>query len=225
MTTVISVQPRSAIGKGLLELRTKGLIPGVIYGAGVETISVAVKLADLEKLFKSEDVGRLFSVAVEGGKPIPVLLKEVQRDNITSMPIHVDFHGVRADQKINAEVRLHLIGEPPAVKNLGGTLVRNLDHIKVSCLPGDLITELSVDISKLETFEDSIKVSDLTVPATLHVLDHADEVVAVVMPIKEEKAEVAPVTEAELVAQVEGVVKPEKTEGEAGEKGDKEKKK
>lgn|SRR3989338_8545437 len=223
MTTVISAQPRSAIGKGLDELRSQSLIPGVIYGAGVETIPVAVKLADLERLFKSEDVGRLFSVSVEGGKTFPVLLKEVQRDTLTSIPIHVDFHGVRADQKITAEVRLHLEGVPPAIKNLGGTLVRNLDHLKVLCLPGDLITELSVDVSKLATFEDSIKVGDLQVPAALHVLDHADEVVAVVVPIKEEKVEVAPVTEAELVAQVEGVVKPEKVGGE--EKGEEEKKK
>ena len=87
------------------------------------------------------------------------------------------------------------LGEAPAVKELGGTLVHNIEEVEVECLPKDLVSHLDVDLSVLKTFEDIIKISDLSIPAKLKILDlNNEQVVAKVLP---------PLTEEQLKAMEE----------------------
>jgi large subunit ribosomal protein L25 len=90
-------------------------------------------------------------------------------------------------EKINAEVNLNFVGESKAVKELGGILVKNLTAIKIECLPVDLIHEIDVDISPLQTFDDAIRVKHLKLPEAITINEKEDEVIVSVQPPRSEE--------------------------------------
>ena len=90
-------------------------------------------------------------------------------------------------EKIEAEIPLEFIGESPAVKELAGVLIKSMDEIPVSCLPGDLPKEFIADISKLKTFEDHIKISDLDISEKVKVLIEPGTIIASVAPPRSEE--------------------------------------
>lgn len=91
------------------------------------------------------------------------------------------------DEKIKTEIPLEFVGESEAVKSLEGSLVQNKDSVEVECLPGDLVGEIQIDISVLKTFDDSIHISDITVPHGIEILADAEEMIASVEPPRSEE--------------------------------------
>jgi large subunit ribosomal protein L25 len=116
---------------------------------------------------------------------------------ISRQPIHVDFLEVAMDVTIRAVVPIELVGEAPAVRELGGVLVAGLNEIEVEALPSNLPDRITVDISGLETFDDSLTVGDLAVGEGVIVLTEADEAIAnvVYQAVEEEPEEVEEVLE------------------------------
>ena len=205
----ITATKREVSGKRVKGLRNAGKLPGVLYGHKVDTQSLEMNERDFAKAFKSAGESTIVNLVVDG-KTQPVLIHEVQNHYLTGLPIHVDFYAVDMTEKIKVKVPLHFVGESPAVKALGGTLVKNLSEVEVECLPGDLPHSFEVDISNLNTFEDAIRVSGIQVSDKVTILAGADEVVVTVTPPRSEEEmkalEEAPV--AEDVTKVEGVIKP-----------------
>jgi len=107
-----------------------------------------------------------------------VLAREVQRDTLKHHIIHVDFQQVVMNEKITAEVPLRLVGEAPAVRELGGILVHGIDRLEVSCLPGDLPPAIDVDLSQLTRLHDSIAVAGLNLPSSITVLSDPETIIA-----------------------------------------------
>jgi len=135
------------------------------------------------------------------GKTYKALVREVQRDVITKEMIHLDFLNVAMDVKIKTVVPVELVGEAPAVRDLGGVLVTGLSEIEVEALPSDLPDRITVDLEALQDFNDSITVGDLYLGEGVTVLTDPDEAIAnvVYQTMEEEIVEV----EEELVAEVE----------------------
>jgi large subunit ribosomal protein L25 len=154
-----------------------------------------------------------------------VIIYEIQKDPVTSNYIHADFFQVRMDEEIEKEVELSYIGEAPAVKELGGVLVKSLDEITVKCLPADLPSEIEVDITVLKTFEDHITVKDLKIsPKVKFDIDQETVVALVAPPRSEEELEGLSEKVEEDVTKVEGVIKEEKPEEGEDEKKEESKK-
>ena len=126
-----------------------------------------------------------------------VLINDIQRHPLSGQIIHIDFYKVKMTEKLTTDIPLVFVGESKAVKELGGILVKTLDHVKVECLPQDLVHELTVDLSSINTFDDAIHVSDLSLPSGLKVLTHGEEAIARVQP---------PRTEEEFKADLEGQI-------------------
>ena len=108
------------------------------------------------------------------------------------------------DQALTTDIPLVFLGESKAVKELGGTLVKSLEKIAVSCLPQDLIPSLEVDISGLNNFHDVVRVKDLKIPSTIKVLINLEEVVATAVPVTVEKEAPAAAATAAATAEVAG---------------------
>lgn len=211
---------------GVNQLRKSGMVPGVVYGRGMENMTVAVGAAVLDKTLKEAGESTLLELVMENGNSKHVLIHDLQRDPVKDFPIHVDFLEVRLDQKIKAGVVLEFIGAAPAVIKLGGVLVKNMHELEVEALPQDLPHNIEVDISALKNFEDHITVGDVKVGPKIRILSPRETIVALVVPprseaeLEELKAEVT-----EDVSKVEGVVKeevapesaPESVKKEAGE--------
>jgi large subunit ribosomal protein L25 len=199
---------------------TMDSLPCVLYGNKIDSLILWVKKKDFRNIYEQAGESTIIKLKLADGDERNVIIKEVQRDILTNMPIHTDFYQVRMDEEIEAEIELIFIDESPAVKELGGVLVKNMDEISVKCLPGDLPPKIEVDISQLKTFDDYIYIKDLPISDKVEVLDDVETVVAMVSPprTEEELAELENEVK-EDVTKVEGVVKEEESaEGKEDEK-------
>lgn len=138
-------------------------IAAVMYGKNIENQSLKVKRAEFEKLFSQAGESNLIDLDFGDG-PVNVLVKDVQRDVVKHFITHIDFYQVNMKEKINAEIPLHFIGESKAVRELGGILIKEINEIKVECLPGNLVNHIDVDVSVLQDLNDVIKVKDVIMP-------------------------------------------------------------
>lgn len=173
------------------KLRLKSLIPAVIYGHGTENKNVQVDYNSFHKAFKAAGESTLLDLEIEGDGTVKALVKDWQVEPLSNRYTHVDFYQVNLKEKLKTEVALNFIGESPAVKEQGGSIIKTLDSVLVECLPMDLVHSIDVDVSTLKNFDDMITVKDLAVPAGIEILENADEVIV--------KVE-APMTEDQLKA-------------------------
>lgn len=206
---------RTETGRQLSKLRRTNQVPAVVYGHGLPSHNLAIDESALVKLFRQAGTTSLVDLDIAGESPVKVLIHELQRHPVTSRIIHADLYQVKMSEKLQADIELELVGESAAVKESGGILVRTLDKLKVECLPGDLVPSIAVDISRLKTFEDRIRVSDLQVPNAVTILNKPEEVVVSVTPPRSE-AEIEALSQKveEDVTAVEKVEKEKKTEDE-----------
>ncbi|MFA5076696.1 MAG: 50S ribosomal protein L25 [Patescibacteria group bacterium] len=195
---LVNAQQREIEGKKVQTLREQGKIPAVLYGHGLKNISLMVNYHEFEVALKEAGESTLVDLKIGDGQPIKVLIHDVQYDAVKHTLIHVDFYQVKMDEEITAVIHLVLVNEAPAIKELGGTLVKGLEEIHVKCLPADLVKEIKVDVSVLKAFEDMIRVKDLPIPKGMEVLADPDTVVAAAKePMAEEPAPAAEVAPAE----------------------------
>lgn len=199
------------------KVRRQGFIPGVLYGRQVKPVSLQVPYNVFKKLYEQSGESTIIDLDLAGEKR-NVLIKEVQLDPLKSLLNHVDFYVVEMSKEITAEVELKFVGVSKAVKDLSGVLVKNMDKIEVTCLPAVLPKVVEVDISALNTFEDSLTVENLVLAPGVRVKPEAKEIVATVTPPRSEE-ELAKLEETveENVEKVEGV---KKEEPEAAKEGD-----
>jgi len=185
------------------KFRKAGQLPAVLYGHKVQNVALNVDAREFEKVLRKAGESTIIDLITEDGKTHPVLIHDLQRHYLTSAPSHVDFYEVSMTEKLKAKVVLEFLGEAPAVKTLGGVLVKVLTEVEVECLPADLPHNIPVSLDKLKELTDSIHIKDLQVPAKVKILAPADELVAKVQPPRDVEAELAtPVVED--VSKVEG---------------------
>jgi len=220
---------RTKLGK-VKSIRAQRKIPCVLYGAEIkESIPLEIGYKEFKKVYNEAGESTIIELIIDDKNKKNVLIKDIQLDPITSNYNHVDFYQINMKEKIFANVELNYIGVSPAVKDLAGILVKNLNEIEVNCLPGDLPKEIIVDISVLKTFNDFIRIKDLKISDKVEISANIEDIVTTVTPPRSEKELEALNEEVEeKVDEVEGVKKEEPTveEGEADKKAeDKSKKK
>jgi large subunit ribosomal protein L25 len=159
-------------------LRREGQLPGVVYGLDTDAVSVTVNAHQLGSILTSKTGANTLISLQLGGKTELALARQVQRDPVKGTLIHVDFVRVRADQTIQAEVRLNLSGQPEGVSQ-GGMLEQLMHSLTVEGLPGQLPTEIEHDVSALD-LGDQLRVGEIQLPAGVNVTNDADELVAMI---------------------------------------------
>lgn len=139
-------------------LRKAGNIPAIYYSHGQENIALSVNRKNFFAAFKSD--AQLINLSMDKGKSLPTIIREIQWDPVTGEPLHVDFMGVKMDEKVSATVPIHLVGEAIGVKEQGGILQFTLRQVDIECLPMDIPEAVELDISHLN-LHDTIHVSDI----------------------------------------------------------------
>lgn len=194
-------------------LRKGGEIPAVFYGAGKTTTPVSLSNVEFKKIWREAGESSAVKIAMSSGD-IDALIHEVQVDPITDEPIHVDFLAIDMKKKIKVKVPIEFEGISNAVKDGLGNLVKVLHEIEIEALPVDLPHNLVADISKLETLDDNIFVSDIKLPVGVMVITHGTDVVAsVVVQVEEKEEVVAPVDLSTIEVEKKGK---KEEEGETG---------
>ncbi len=157
--------------------RAAGYVPAVMYGHGIAPRALRVESRELLALLARGGAHHLVQLAVGGDPERPtVVIKEVQHHPVTRAVVHVDFQAVSAQERIHADVPLHVVGEDQVAK-AGGVLQVLLHAVRVSCLPADLPERIDVPVAGLATGQ-TLTVSALRVPDGVLVLNDGGEVVA-----------------------------------------------
>lgn len=187
----LKVQKRDKFGSQVAALRASGLIPAELYGHGIQNVHISVPVKDFRIAYKEVGENRLLNLVVDK-ETRPVLIQEVTKDPLTDELLSVDFYQVKMDEEIQTTVPIRFVGEAPAVKNLGGVLVKAMDEVKIKALPANIPAEITVDLSGLAELRQSIYVKDIAQSSKFKVMvDAANVIVTVSEQREEEEAPVA----------------------------------
>lgn len=203
----LNAKIRKETGKKVQALRDAGKIPAVVYGHKVANVLLDLDEKEFLKVLKTAGESSLIELDVEGEKEKrPVLVHDMQRDPVTDKITHLDFFQTSLKEEVQVGVQLVFEGTSLAVKDLGGTLVKNISELEIKALPQNLPHEIKVSIDGLNTFEDRILVKDLVLPKDVKTVINPEEIVASVSAPEKVEEELAK----EITEEVENVEKVEK---------------
>ena len=169
----LKIEAREVHGKKLGQIRKEGLVPGVVYGAGIDAISVQAIESDVLKVVKK--AGQHTPVQLVGKKRRIAMIKNVDRDPVKNTIRHISFHAVRADEPVEAEVPIRLVGEGESVAERNGLVIlQAIEKIEVKALPMELPEALEVSIVDLAEAGDRIVVGDINIPEGVEIVDNDD---------------------------------------------------
>jgi large subunit ribosomal protein L25 len=196
-------------------LRREGILPAVVYGRSQEATPIAVDRKTFEKVFSQAGESTVITLTgLDGNKQ--ALIQEVETHPVSGVAIHADFYAIEKGQKVTVSVPFEFEGVAPAVKELGGILTKVMHELEMEVEPAELPKHIVVDVTKLATLEDQIKVSDLKLPPSAKISIDLDEVVAMISVAKEEVEEAAPMDITQIGDAVERGKKEEEGEGAEG---------
>jgi large subunit ribosomal protein L25 len=211
----LKAEQRAAIGRSAVrKLKTRGIIPAIVYGGKEKPQPLQVAARDINAVLShasGENILVELEIAGEQSNRM-ALVQEIQHSPVGGDILHVDFHAVSMDEKIQAEVPLEPVGIANGVKNFSGLLEQSLRSLPIECLPRDLPDRLTVDVSNLN-IGDSIHVRDIQLPSGVTAKAQPDlTAFSVLAPVVEE--EPVPIA-AEGAAAGPEVITEKKPEGEA----------
>lgn len=185
MSTVLQAKERKELRHSeLKQIRTNGNIPAIIYGTKVDSKPVYVSSADLTKTIRQVGRNGVISLDVDGGKQ-DVVLTDYQEDSIKREIIHVDFLAVDKSSKINVEVRLVLAGDHGRCKGWR-CLTAVLHQLSVTSTPDNIPQQIEVDVTNLQVGE-TLTIADILNQGSTFQINHEnDEVIASILPPKQE---------------------------------------
>jgi large subunit ribosomal protein L25 len=209
-------------------LRKEGLIPAVLYGAGLKPLNISVDPKQMKRILGSETGHNSIFDLAAGGDSGKAMIVDWQSDPIKGALLHVDLKRIAMDQLLRVSVPVTLKGEAPGVKVQGGIMEQMVREIEIECLPADIPSHIDGDVSNMN-FGDTLRVSDLIKVDKVKFITDANQAIAHVTAVKEvveatpvEGAEAAATTaEPEVIKKgkqeaegeaAEGAAKPEKAE-------------
>ena len=189
----LTVELRNKTGKGISrQLRKSGMVPGIVYGKGMDAVPVMVNDKELSEAIAGEGGHNnlLTLMGAEGLSGKVVIVADLVRNPIKRNTLHVDFHKINMTEKIRIAVPINLVGTAAGV-SAGGLLDFAKHTLEVECLPTQIPEHIDVDVTEL-TVGHSIHVGDLKVPDGIKVLDDTRaSVVSILGKAKEETVEAA----------------------------------
>lgn len=221
--STLKVAARADFGsRASRRMRRDGLVPGVVYAGGEEAKPFQVAEREVRNIL--QEGAALFDLEIEGGKAVPVVIKEQQLHPVRGTMQHLDLQQVNLKEAIQADVVIELEGieDAPGVK-ASGVLEHVTREITVEALPTDIPDRIVVDVSAME-INDTLQLSAVEAPdGVTFVADEPEEVTLVTLspPRVEEEPETEVEEETELVGEGEGEAA-EGGEDEGGDSGDSE---
>ncbi len=208
-TNTVEAKLREASDKNAARrLRTTGMIPAVLYGAKKDPRAIAVDPKQILRILHSAaGHNTIFDVTLDGEQS-KAMVVDWQYEPLKGSLLHVDLKRIAMDQKMRLSIPVHIQGEAKGTKLEGGLLDLVLREVHIECLPADIPSHITVDVTELGQGE-AIRVADLPPTASVKYLDDPDATVVHITFVKEEVA--APVEGAVATAEPE-VIKKGKTE-------------
>lgn len=171
---LLKLSERTAHGKKVAKLRADGIIPVVVYGAGMEPYAAQAPVQDIEKVVKAAGKHSPVHLTMDDKKKI-AMVKELSFDPAKNRINHVAFHAVKQNKPIEAEVPIRLIGEGESEAEKAGLIIlQNIDSLEVKALPLEMPDALEIDIRHLKEAGERVLVGDITLPENVELVEHTD---------------------------------------------------
>jgi large subunit ribosomal protein L25 len=201
--SILEAQPRPAGNKNAARrVRKGGKIPAVLYGAGQDSLPVAVDPRQVTRILNSETGhNTIFDLTLDGSKT-KAMIVDWQYEPIKGKLLHIDVKRIAMDKELAVKVPIELVGEPAGVKQQGGILEQMLREVEIECLPGDIPSHIDVDVSDL-VFGKVLRVADLPHSGKFKFLTDENQPVAHVTTVKEEVVATPEAVAAEAAAPAE----------------------
>ena len=176
----LEVQSREVFGKqSARALRREGGVPAVLYGRSQDTLAIQLNARTFKQFLRTYGENVIINMEIGEADPETVIIKEIQRDPVEKHQLlHADFIRISLDEPVTSSVPVVMVGIPSGVEE-GGVLELTLRQVTLHCLPMQLPTEISIDVSELD-IGDAIYVSDLDLDDEVEILDEADRIIATV---------------------------------------------
>lgn len=187
-TNVLEAHPRESGNKNAARrVRQGGKIPGVIYGAGKDSLAITVDPRHVLRILHSQTGhNTIFDLTLDGDHT-KAMIVDWQFEPIKGNLLHIDLKRIAMDKALKVSVPIVLKGESEGVKTQGGILEQMFREVELECLPGDIPSAIEMDITGL-TFGKVLRVSDLPHSEKLKVLSDPNQPVAHITSVKEEVA-------------------------------------
>jgi large subunit ribosomal protein L25 len=198
------------------EVRKSGKIPAVFYGKKEASTPISINSVDFLKVLKEAGESSVVTLETPEGA-LDSLIHDVDYDPLSGSPQHADFYVFEKGHKVKVEVPIEFEGISPAIKDLGGTLVKVVHALKIEAMPKDLPHNVVADISGMVEFNSQVLAKDIPLPHGVELMENPEEVVALIAAPREEKEEEtvpADLSQIEL-SEEKGKKDTEETEGEA----------
>ena len=211
MEATLKATLRESIGSGQSRrLRNDGLLPAVVYGLGMEPVSIALSAREFTNALKTEAGSNVILNLEVGKNKYTTLAREIQRHPYKNEFLHIDLIQIDLTQKVEANVQINFLGTPLGVKDEGGLVQTINSTITVSTLPSSIPSSLDLDISELNVGENAT-VLDVKLPEGVELASEDDDSILVTITLPR-----AAVEEEEEIEGLEG----EELEGEEGAEGE-----
>ncbi len=175
----LQVELRNARGhQGAKALRKKDRLPGIFYAHGEDPVLLSVDPKEFQKLLQQD--ANILNVVFPDGKSRKSILKEIQKNPVSDVPIHVDIMGIKMSEKIRITIPIVFKGTSIGVRE-GGVLEHALREVEVEGFPLDIPDHLSVDVTDLK-IGDSISLESLADEKFKFMIDAHHPVAHVSMP-------------------------------------------
>ncbi len=195
------------------EVRKSGKIPAVFYGKKEPSTPISINSVDFIKVWKEAGESSVITLEIPDG-PVESLIHDIDFDPLSGNPRHADFYVFEKGHKVKVEVPIEFEGVSPAIKDLGGTLVKVIHALKIEAMPKDLPHNLTADISGMAEFNSQILAKDIPLPNGVELMENPEEVVALIAAPREEKEEeVAPIDLSQIEVEEKGKKDSEDAEG------------
>lgn len=168
----LKLDERELRGKKVGQIRRDGYTPGVVYGAGIEPLTIQAPYNVMAKAF--QEAGKHTPVHLTiGNKKKIAMIKDVDVDPVKHRIRHVSFHAVKQNEPVVAEVPIRLVGEGESEAEKAGLVVlQALERIEVKALPMDLPEAIEVSIVDLKEAGERVTLAEATLPAGVEFVEH-----------------------------------------------------
>ncbi len=185
-TLELRAVPREIIGKKVSRLRRQGIVPGVIYGHDIGSIPIQFDRREVEKSLSQAGTSTTVQVYIEGTEePYLAIYRDVQYHPIKRTVRHLDLQALDVKEIVHVPVSVNLVGEAPAVEEVGSMLLQLMNELEIEALPTALVPSIEVDVSGLTEIGQSIMVGDITPPEGVTILSAPNEPIVQVTWIEE----------------------------------------
>jgi large subunit ribosomal protein L25 len=195
-------------------IRTTGNIPAVFYGKKEASTPISISRKDFLKVWEEAGESSVINLETPAGTK-ESFIHDVDVDPVSGMPRHADFYVFEKGHKVTVELPIEFEGVSPAIKELGGVLVKVLHTLEVEAMPKDLPHNIIIDLATLTEIGDQVIAQNISLPSGVTLISQPEEVIALIAAAREEvEEESAPVDLSTIEVEKKGK---EETEEEASD--------